>query len=265
MRRQPFPRPPRNVPGTMSADGNGIRGAPSRPGGRGAPLTQRWQLRDEAASYIRSLILSRQLAAGSYVRLDPLADELGMSVTPIREALMTLREQGFVDLLPNRGFVVLQISPADVSDLFLVQSFAAGELAARATEIAPDHVLDELDSYNDELERHAAAGSGRAFEVANDEFHALLNGSADSPRLAWFYVNAIPIIPRRFLSLVPGWAAMSLKDHRAIVACMRRRDAEAAREAMSQHIVHAGQAVARHLDGGGEWPGSAEHGPDSRP
>jgi DNA-binding GntR family transcriptional regulator len=224
-------------------------------------MTQRSQLRDEAASYIRSLILSRQLAPGSYVRLDPLADELGISVTPVREALMTLREQGFVDLLPNRGFVVLQISPADVADLFLVQAFAAGELAARATEIAPDDVLDELDRYNDELEHHAQAGSGRAFELVNDEFHALVNDSADSPRLAWFYVNAIPIIPRRFLSLVPGWAEMSLRDHRAIVASMRRRDPKAARQAMSEHIAHAGQAIARHLDGGGEWPGSAEHGP----
>jgi DNA-binding GntR family transcriptional regulator len=228
-------------------------------------MTQRWQLRDEAASYIRSLILSRQLAAGSYVRLDPLADELGMSVTPVREALMTLREQGFVDLHPNRGFVVLQISPSDVADLFLVQAFAAGELAARATSAASSEVLDELDRYNDELERHAQNGSGREFELVNDKFHALINDSAGSPRLAWFYVNAIPIIPRRFLSLVPGWAEMSLKDHRAIVAWMRRGEPEEARQTMSEHISHAGRAIARHLDGGGEWPGSAEHGPRSAP
>lgn len=226
-----------------------------------SPLPQRWQLRDEAASYIRSLILSRQLTAGSYVRLDPLAAELGMSVTPIREALMTLREQGFVELLPNRGFAVLQISPADVADLFLVQSFAAGELAARAAAAATDDLLEELDRCNRRLERHAEAGDGRAFELANDEFHAIVNAAAGSPRLAWFYVNAIPIIPRRFLWLVPGWSELSLNDHHAIVAGLRRRDAEAARHAMSEHIVHAGQAIARHLDDGGDWPGIAASAP----
>src|SRR5579872_5893552 len=92
---------------------------------------QRWQLCDEAASQIRSLILSGRLPPGSYVRLEPVAREFGTSVTPIREAMMMLREQGYVDLQPHRGFVVRPFSLADLEDLFLLQSLIGSELIGR--------------------------------------------------------------------------------------------------------------------------------------
>ena len=115
----------------------------------------RSQLRDEASAYIRSLILSGQLPPGRYVRLEPLARALDMSATPIREALLSLRDQGFLELHPNRGFAVVAISPRDIADLFLVQAFAAGELAARAAERLTDELVRELDELSDELDRHA--------------------------------------------------------------------------------------------------------------
>src|ERR1700689_3845394 len=135
--------------------------------------TSRSQLRDEASSYIRSLILSGQLAPGQYVRLEPLTRALEMSATPIREALLSLRDQGFLELPPNRGFAVVAISPRDIADLFLVQAFAAGELATRAAERATDELVRQLDELSDELDRHAIDGDERALEVANDEFHAI--------------------------------------------------------------------------------------------
>lgn len=181
-----------------------------------------------------------------------------MSVTPIREALVSLREQGFLELHPNRGFAVLKVSPADVSDLFLVQAFAAGELAARAARLIDTETLRRLVGLNAQFETHAKTGDARAFEIANDEFHSLINGCSDSPRLAWFYAEAIPIIPRRFLTLVPGWIEISQKDHRAIVNRLRKHDPEGSRAAMSAHIRHVGELVARHLDAGGEWPPERE-------
>ena len=177
------------------------------PGALGSPPARapRSQLRDEASSYIRSLILSGQVSPGQYVRLEPLARTLQMSATPVREALLSLRDQGFLELHPNRGFAVVEISPRDVADLFLVQAFAAGELAARAAEQLTPELVHRLDRLGDDLDRHVRQGDERALEVTNDEFHALINRGADSPRLAWFYAEAIPIVPRRFLTLVPGW------------------------------------------------------------
>jgi DNA-binding GntR family transcriptional regulator len=214
----------------------------------------RSQLRDEASGYIRSLILSGQLPAGRFVRLEPLTRALGMSATPIREALLSLRDQGFLELHPNRGFAVVKISPQDVADLFLVQAFAAGELATRAAQRATPALVRRLDELGEDLDRYAERGDERGFEVANDEFHVVVNRAAASPRLAWFYAEAIPIIPRRFLVLVPGWMDSTRSEHRAVVDRLRERDADGARAAMADHIRHVGELVADHLDAGGAWP-----------
>jgi DNA-binding GntR family transcriptional regulator len=214
----------------------------------------RSQLRDEAARYIRALILSRQLAPGDYVRLEPIARTLDMSVTPIREALLSLRDQGFLQLRPNRGFAVLPISSADIIDLFHVQAFAAGELAARAAAHATFETLCRLDHLNEELDRCAERGDERGFETANDDFHTLVNRTARSPRLAWFYAEAIPLIPRRFLTLVPGWIEATQREHRAVAEALRLGDATASRAAMETHIRHVGELMARHLDSGVGWP-----------
>lgn len=218
----------------------------------------RSQLRHEAASYVRSLILSRQLAPGDYVRLEPLARTLDMSATPVREALLSLRDQGFLELRPNRGFAVLKISPKDVADLFLVQAFAAGELAARAAERLTPEVVRRLAELSDELDGLADHGNEQAFEIANDRFHAMVNDGADSPRLAWFYAEAIPIIPRRFLTLVPGWIDATRREHRDVLDRLTERDPEGSRAAMSSHIRHVGELVAAHLDAGGAWPPAPE-------
>ena len=105
-----------------------------------------------------------------------------------------------------------------------------------------------------------SAGDERALEVANDEFHAVINRGAESPRLAWFYAEAIPIVPRRFLTLVPGWIDGTRREHRIVVERLRERDADGARGAMSAHIRHVGELVADHFDAGGAWPPGPRRG-----
>src|SRR5690606_26011206 len=83
-------------------------------------LGTRLQLGDEAAARIRELILDGRVRPGERLRLERLALEFGVSVTPVREALKSLRSEGFVVLEPRRGFVVAPLSKRDVRDLFWV-------------------------------------------------------------------------------------------------------------------------------------------------
>src|SRR5690606_8410532 len=102
----------------------------------------RLQLGDEAASYVRDLITSGTLAAGDHVQPEAVAEELGISSTPAREALQALRAEGFLNLAPRRGFTVAMVTGDDIRDMFLVQSWVAGELASRAAAaMTPDAVL----------------------------------------------------------------------------------------------------------------------------
>src|SRR5580658_1080993 len=101
---------------------------PSRERTRG----RRQQLSQEAADYLRDAIIAAEIGSGEFVRPERVADELGMSPTPVREALMALAKEGFLVWRPRHGFQVAKVRISDIEDVFSVQAFIAGELAARA-------------------------------------------------------------------------------------------------------------------------------------
>src|SRR6476620_75512 len=90
------------------------------------------QLAEDIARYVRKRIFDGTYAAGQYIRLDQLAAELGVSVTPVREALFVLSAEGLLSQQPRRCFVVVSVTRRDLADVSNVQAHIGGELAARA-------------------------------------------------------------------------------------------------------------------------------------
>ncbi|MGH3318573.1 MAG: GntR family transcriptional regulator [Streptosporangiaceae bacterium] len=208
----------------------------------------RAQLSDEAASYIRDMIMSGQLPSGTFIRLDHMADMLEMSVTPVREALVLLRGEGFVQLEPRRGFVVAPLSKADVVDLFWVQSEIAGELAARAAAHITDAEVGELRTLQTQLEAASERDGAADIEQLNFLIHRRINLLAHSPKLAWLLRVATRYAPRRFWGTIHGWVEASVADHAAILDGLEARDPEHVRKAMREHIMHAGTLLVAHLE-----------------
>ena len=95
--------------------------------------------------------MSGALRPGTFIRLDETAAKLGVSVTPVREALLKLRGEGMVQLEPHRGHVVLPLSRQDVEDIFWLQATIAKELAATAAQRITDAEIDDLDHITDAL------------------------------------------------------------------------------------------------------------------
>src|SRR3954464_12370408 len=93
---------------------------------------RRQQLPEEVASYVRELIISGSVRPGEFLRMERIAEAVGVSNTPVREGLLALRSEGFVRLVPRRGVVVEPFSRQDIHDIFWTQGVLAGELAARA-------------------------------------------------------------------------------------------------------------------------------------
>ena len=91
------------------------------------------QLSEAVAMHLRERIVSGQLAKGEFLRIDALANALGVSTTPVREGLLLLQSESSVTFLPRRGFVVNGFSKDDLHDLFWAQATLAAELAGRAT------------------------------------------------------------------------------------------------------------------------------------
>ena len=207
---------------------------------------RRQQLSDEAADYLRDSIIAGELPVGTFIRAESIADSLDISITPVREALLILRGEGFLRLEPRRGFAVAELSSNDVRDVFWVQSILAGELAARsARRISAEHI-EQLREIQDEINDGLKEEDANRVDAANYEFHRLVNLCADSPKVAWFIGTAAKYVPRSFFGTIEGWPAASVHDHSAILRAMERGDEEEAREAMSLHIRHAGDLLVAH-------------------
>jgi DNA-binding GntR family transcriptional regulator len=212
----------------------------------------RAQLKDEAAAHIRELIISGQVAPGQLIRLAPLAERVGASVTPVREALLLLAQDGWVVQEPNRGFRVASITRRDVYDAYFVHSSVAGELAARAARAMGPATVDELLALDAAI-KSRVDGDDVALEEVNYRLHQTIYAVAESPRLVWFISASARFVPRRFWGTIPGWFEHNRDGHEAVIRAVAEQDAEAASSEMKAHIDAACELLVDHLETIGFW------------
>jgi DNA-binding GntR family transcriptional regulator len=194
------------------------------------------------------MIMSGQWRPGDSVRPEAVGEALGISATPVREALHVLRVEGFLQLLPRRGFQVAPLTGQDIRDLFEAHALIAGELAARAAVLAAPEDLAELEALHHELLAAAHRKDLHLLEEKNHAFHRQLNLVANARKIAWVLGLIGRYIPTRFYSSIEGWPEATTHDHTGILEGLRARDAEAARRAMHDHIVHSGDLLAKQFD-----------------
>src|SRR6201995_6197434 len=118
--------------------------APARPRSPRRRAVRREQLSDEVPARLRIDIMTGALRPGTFIRLDETAASMGVSITPVREALRTLRGEGMVQLEPNRGHVVSAFTRGDIEDIFWMQATIAEQLARSAAERITGAEIDEL-------------------------------------------------------------------------------------------------------------------------
>lgn len=209
---------------------------------------RRAQLSDDASAYVRDLIMSGQLEPGQPVRPEVIGEALGISTTPAREALQALRVEGFLELLPRRGFIVAPLDGNDVRDIFRAHALISGELAARAAEAATDRDVAELDALHHELIAASRREDVSALEEKNHAFHRKINKMAASRKITWVLGLTDRYVPRLFYAFIEGWPQATAEDHAMVLAAVRDKDPQAARRTMEAHIVHSGELLAARFD-----------------
>lgn len=194
----------------------------------------------------------------SWLRQQALALEFGVSRTPIREALRSLQANGIVELVPQRGALVRGPTTRDIREAYVVRAELEGLAAELATEWIRDEQLADL-RRAEELFRRSVRNminaSGRArgqssddWLRANDMFHSVIQNSAQNERL----IDAIAHVHRSFprnltysaLNAHTRLLEENVDQHHDILEAVKRRDAAAARQAMTSHIQRAGELVA---------------------
>ncbi|OMC03640.1 GntR family transcriptional regulator [Mycobacterium sp. NS-7484] len=214
---------------------------------------RREQLSDEVAAQLRAEIMTGVLRPGTFIRLDETAAALGVSITPVREALRTLRGEGMVQLEPNRGHVVVPLTRTDVEDIFWLQATIARELAATATVRITEAEIDELEQLNAELAAAVERRDPDGIASAEFAFHRAFNHASGRIKLAWFLLHVARYLPGQLYSRDPGWGTAAVKSHRELIDALRRRDAPAAVELNAIQFTDGAQRLIARLDEIGMW------------
>ncbi|HYP82528.1 GntR family transcriptional regulator [Variovorax sp.] len=205
-------------------------------------------LYEEVAELLRQRIFRRELEPGSWIDELKLAEEYGISRTPLREALKVLAAEGLVTMKVRRGAYVTEVSDKDLSDVYHLLSLLESDAAAVVAERADPGQLAELEGLHAELE--AAARPGQVdrdqFFAVNERFHMKLLALADNRWRDQMVADLRKVMKlnRHNSLLKSGRIEESLAEHRALMAALKARDAQRAARQMRLHFDNGLEAAA---------------------
>jgi DNA-binding GntR family transcriptional regulator len=200
---------------------------------------KRSSLRAQASEVIRAGIVAGQFEPGEIYSANTIADQLGVSATPIREAMLDLANSGLVEPVRNRGFRILTMADKDLDEISELRLLIEPPTMRKVVELATDEEIAELDAAVLAIETAASDQDVAAFLVADRKFHlALLDlaGNARLSRLVEQLRDQTRLLGLRGLA-VEGLSA-SAHEHREILEALRERRADDAVELMRVHLEH---------------------------
>jgi DNA-binding GntR family transcriptional regulator len=194
-----------------------------------------------ATEVIREAILDGRLSPGQRLKEEELARELGISRTPVREALLVLQTEGLIEAAPNRGATVRSYDADDLSEMYLLRAVLEGLGARLAAERVKARDLAKLRKSCDRFESVSMLGTLRDMVKENLVFHNTILDIAGSDRIAQLVrsVTEVPLVYKSYLWYSPSQKLISAHYHRQIVNALEARDPERAESVMKQHVFEA--------------------------
>ncbi|MBX6367767.1 MAG: GntR family transcriptional regulator [Rhodospirillales bacterium] len=203
-----------------------------------APVLENLTLWERVYGYLRAEILEGRLEPGAELAEVALAEQLGVSRGPIREAIGRLASEGLVTVRPRRGAVVRSLSKEEFLELYQVREALERMAVQLAVPRLTAEQLKQLTTLNARMREAARRGDVDAFFEANLSFHALLLEASGNEKLQELYQQLLGQLGRyRLRSLtLRGTLRRSVSEHAAILRAARRGDAERAAQLMAEHI-----------------------------
>ena len=206
---------------------------------------------DRAAGHLAQLILSQRLSPGGKIPMDEIAERIGASRTPVREALRLLETDGLVRSLPNRGFIVRRMNAEEIAHLFeargCIEAFVARAAFARRTPA----FLHELRALH-RIYSNLLGGNGdrrRLGMVVDKAFHVRIAEQAGNPHLTALLANMFDrlILTRPLEDFPLHRMHEAVEEHEALVAAFERGKARDAEEAVRHNVHRGGAAIVSHM------------------
>ncbi len=223
---------------------NEITSLERRPDGGPGPI-RRTALHDTLVSHLRDMIIEGDLSPGTRLHEGQLGEQLGVSRTPLREAIKYLASEGLVELVPSRGAVVKRFSAKDVHDMLTVLQ-TLEELAGKlACEAASDAGIAEVRALHDEMVQRYKASDRLQYYKLNQQIHSAIVQLAANAALVDMHAVLQTRLKRiRFIGHEgpEKWAA-AVAEHEEMIVALEARDKAKLSEVLGRHLMNAWERV----------------------
>ena len=209
-----------------------------------API-ERPTLHHVVVSRVRDMIIEGRLAAGARIHEGQLGQQLGVSRTPLREALKVLASEVLVELVPSRGALVRQLTGKDVQDMLAVLIALEDMAAPLACSHASDAQIQEVRQLHDEMLAFYRAGNRLQYFKRNQQIHTQLIAITGNESLAMVHETVQSRMRRvRYLGDQDDstWKD-AVSDHEEIIVALEARDAQRLKQAMTRHLHQTWERV----------------------
>jgi DNA-binding GntR family transcriptional regulator len=211
------------------------------------PLATAETLTEQIAKRLRAAIVAGELSADQQYSASGLAEQLGVSRTPVREALLELARDGMVRIDKNRGVRIIPTALDEVVECFQVRLLLEAPAAARAAELIDDAALDTVQARFDAMQLAADDDDADATLRADRDFHLALLAVAGNRKLVSVLEDLRNLVLRHGIATAPSARSCQdvVDDHRDILEAVRARDPRAAATAMHRHILNTATLIIR--------------------
>ncbi|MGI9951733.1 GntR family transcriptional regulator [Moorellaceae bacterium AZ2] len=206
-------------------------------------------VRREVYHILREAILTGKLKPGERMVERHLARQLGVSRTPVREAIRKLELEGLVEHVPRRGVVVARISKREAWEIYNIRAVLEGLAARLAAENITPKQLERLEELVKAMEEAWARRDMEVLQKLHVEYNGLIYQAAESPRLEQMITNLAEYIVgfTKVGYAVPGRINTATREHREILEALKARDADRAEKLARQHIDNSREAYFAQL------------------
>ncbi len=204
-------------------------------------VTDKYSLRGRVYHRLREDILNGRYKEQEELREVAIGEELGVSRTPVREALRQLELEGLIQIIPNKGAYVTGITARDVKDIYMIRSSLEGMCARLATENITKEQLEEMEENIYLADYHASRGHMGQMAELDNQFHHILYGACGSKILQDLlqdFHQYVIRIRRKTLSIKERGLA-SNEEHRQIMEAIRDGNPEEAERLATRHMINA--------------------------
>jgi len=204
----------------------------------------------QIADMLRDMIMTGKLQEGDKINETELCNTMGISKTPLREALRVLSVEGLIRLVPHRGAFVTKPTFEEIAEMFDVMSLLESFCACSACQKMTSNDLSRLEKLHAKLEDHFERQDQEAYIRINNRYHALVQEIAGNRTLNQI-VDGLrkKILLYRFQSLnLPGRFEASIREHRDLLEAFRHRDHRKAESLMRQHLDNQAKALERLVE-----------------